>query len=242
MITLLLRLQGPMQAWGTQSRFEHRDTGREPSKSGVIGLICAALGRPRDAPVEDLVALRMGVRVDREGQLKVDYHTAGGGAWRGKSYGVAKSDGSRGDPVVSRRLYLADADFLVGLEGSGPEQEALLQEIDAALDRPRWLLFLGRKACVPGAPPRLPDQAPWGPGLRQTDLMTALMDYPWPQDGGRPVPLLRFVWDDPAAVSGDVRRDVPVSFAFGRRRFRDRSVRTEFRSPLPADTINTFED
>ena len=45
MPTLLLRLVGPMQAWGTSSRFDERDTGKEPSKSGVIGLLAAALGR-----------------------------------------------------------------------------------------------------------------------------------------------------------------------------------------------------
>ncbi len=44
MSTLLLRLAGPMQSWGTQSRFTERDTGREPSKSGVVGLLAAAVG------------------------------------------------------------------------------------------------------------------------------------------------------------------------------------------------------
>jgi CRISPR system Cascade subunit CasD len=39
MAVLLLRLAGPMQAWGTQSRFVNRDTELEPSKSGVIGLL-----------------------------------------------------------------------------------------------------------------------------------------------------------------------------------------------------------
>ncbi len=51
MSVLLLRLAGPLQSWGTQSRFRVRDTGREPSKSGVIGLLCTALGRPRTAPL-----------------------------------------------------------------------------------------------------------------------------------------------------------------------------------------------
>ena len=74
--TLLFRLAGPMQSWGVQSRFTVRDTGLEPSKSGVIGLVCAALGRARNQPVDDLAALRMGVRVDREGKLAKDYHTA----------------------------------------------------------------------------------------------------------------------------------------------------------------------
>lgn len=47
MSTLLLRLAGPMQSWGTDSKFDVRRTQREPSKSGVIGLIAAALGIPR---------------------------------------------------------------------------------------------------------------------------------------------------------------------------------------------------
>ena len=68
MATLLLRLQGPMQAWGVQSRFGVRDTGREPSKSGLIGLLCAALGREREAPLDDLASLNMGVRIDKPDQ------------------------------------------------------------------------------------------------------------------------------------------------------------------------------
>ena len=64
MNVLLLRLVGPMQSWGVQSRFSVRDTGLEPSKSGVIGLICAALGRARSEPVADLAAFKMGVRVE----------------------------------------------------------------------------------------------------------------------------------------------------------------------------------
>ena len=68
MNVLLLRLCGPMQSWGVQSRFSVRDTGLEPSKSGVVGLLAAALGRPRDARTSPTwPALRMAVRVDAEG-------------------------------------------------------------------------------------------------------------------------------------------------------------------------------
>ena len=98
MSVLLLRLAGPMQSWGTSSRFTERDTRREPSKSGVIGLACAALGKPRQEKpehadrwptLEELSDLRMGVRVDLEGQVRKDYQTAGGGTWLGRPYGVA---------------------------------------------------------------------------------------------------------------------------------------------------------
>lgn len=48
MATLLLRLAAPLQSWGSDSKFETRKTDREPTKSGVVGLLAAALGLRRD--------------------------------------------------------------------------------------------------------------------------------------------------------------------------------------------------
>ena len=48
MAALLLRLAAPLQSWGADSKFEVRKTDREPTKSGVIGLLAAALGLRRD--------------------------------------------------------------------------------------------------------------------------------------------------------------------------------------------------
>jgi len=145
MSTLLIRLQAPMQSWGISSHFTNRDTGREPSKSGVIGLVCAALGRPRDADISDLNSLKMGVRVDREGNQQKDFHIA---------QDILKASGKdTKNSEVSDRYYLADAAFLVGLEGS-PE---LLAKIYDALKSPHWVLYLGRKAFPPGRPVWLKD-------------------------------------------------------------------------------------
>ena len=79
MATLLLRLAAPLQSWGADSKFEIRKTNREPTKSGVIGLLAAALGLRRDETeaLQRLNRLRFGVRVDQEGSLLVDFHTAG---------------------------------------------------------------------------------------------------------------------------------------------------------------------
>ena len=41
---LALLLDGPLQSWGFSSRFQRRTTGLHPTKSGVIGMICAAMG------------------------------------------------------------------------------------------------------------------------------------------------------------------------------------------------------
>lgn len=207
MATLLLRLQGPMQAWGTTSRFDERDTQLEPSKSGVLGLVCAALGRDRAEPVDDLAALRMGVRVDREGVPMRDYHTATGV--------VIASSGKAdlGRTVVSPRFYLSDAVFLVGLEG----ERSLLEHIHAALKRPYWPLALGRKSFVPSAPVHLPDavvSAPLEQALAQWSLLT---------EAKTPSPALRAVLEDPD--EGAVRLDQPVA-PFALRRFGPRFVKS----------------
>jgi len=217
MNVLLLRLVGPMQSWGVQSRFPVRDTGLEPSKSGVVGLLCAALGRRRDEPVADLAALRMGVRVDQEGVVERDYHTAGKG-------GFLRARGAKEEEQVipSNRYYLADARFLVGLEG---EDLDLLARLHEALRDPVWPLYLGRKAFVPGEPVWLED------GLRPgEDLLTALRTYPWlGGDRGKYPKRVRLVVEDPEGP--EVRPDQPLSFA--ERRFAPRRVRTEFISPPP---------
>lgn len=241
MSTLLIRLAGPMQSWGVQSRFTERDTCLEPSKSGVIGLLCAALGRGRWEEISDLAALGLGVRVDREGVLKMDFHTAGGTRRRSEGYGVARADGSgpSKDPVVSRRYYLADADFLVGLES---ECEELLRELDAALACPVWPLYLGRKAFVPGGPLRLSHQppempgSPEIPGLVHLPLREALCRYPWLARSRREKPplSLRLVLDAPFGSTAEVRPDVPLSFT--ERRFTLRNVKTDF-IPLPPELI-----
>ncbi len=241
MSTLLIRLAGPMQSWGTQSRFSIRDTGLEPSKSGVIGLLCAALGKPREENPGDeahwpslftLAALNMGVRVDRIGSMKRDFHTA---------LDVAKAGGGIKDCELSTRYYLADADFLVGLESG---DETLLQKLAWALGHPVWPLSLGRKSFVPSVPVHSPD------GLRSVPLLRALKDAPWftrtPSErrrkmaeieqgerDERPV-RLRIVLDAAFGATPDVRCDVPLSFA--ERRFTIRHVKMDW-AVLTSDMI-----
>lgn len=220
---LLLRLCGPMQSWGVQSRFGVRDTGREPSKSGVVGLLAAALGRPRSEAVADLARLGMGVRVDVEGSLQRDYHTAGMG-------GFLRASGQieRRNLIVSSRYYLSDARFLVGLDGS---DDLLLAQLHSALRNPRWPLFLGRKAFPPGEPVWLCDGLLSGATCEQ-----ALRAYPWLGPAGQSPPeQVRLVFEDPAGPQA--RPDQPISFAD--RRFVPRHVRTEFWPAPPLKEAQT---
>ena len=154
MATLLLRLAGPLQAWGTDSKVDIRRTDGHPSKSGVIGMIAAAMGRSRDDPLDDLKALDFGVRVDQEGTMMKDYHT------------VHHPDKVK-LAYITERYYLEDAVFLVGLEGD----EGLLESIDGALRHPYFPLFLGRRSC--------PVTGRLSLGIRKMPLRQALKEEPW---------------------------------------------------------------
>ena len=216
MPTLLIRLCGPMQSWGTRSRFTERDTEMEPSKSGVVGILCAALGRPRAEDVGDLAALKMGVRVDNEGTMANDYHTAGG------VDGVARAGGGVSkNAVLSNRYYLAGADFLVGLES---ESEAFLRELEAALRAPVWQLSLGRKSFLSSVPIHLPYEG----GIRQLPLREALETERWPLQplAWRPpregtAKRLRLVLetDFSGPARPETRNDQPLDAAFQHRTF-----------------------
>lgn len=221
MSTLLLQLVGPMQSWGTQSRFSVRDTGLEPSKSGVVGLLASALGRSRSAEIADLVGLRLGVRVDREGRMEKDFHTTGGfrqNAPEAARVRVLKADGqyqpAKRSAVLSTRFYLADAAFLVGLEGS----IEVLRPLHNALADPVWPLFLGRKAFPPSLPVWLPD------GLCEAQSLEAVLrGYPRIAPArDQAESLIRMVLEDPTGEA--VRVDQPISFAA--RRFAQRRVTT----------------
>jgi CRISPR system Cascade subunit CasD len=217
MLTLLLRLQGPMQSWGTTSRFDERGTQLEPSKSGVLGLICAALGRDRREEVQDIANLRMGVRSDREGVLMRDYQTAGGDRDPKKKTLLIASGDKQARTIVSPRFYIADAAFLVGLEG---ENRNLLETIHSALRTPTWPLALGRKSFAPGSPVYLPD------GLQERGLMEALTSYPRLASSGnrQRADRLRLSIEDDS--EGSMRLDQPIA-PFAERRFGPRFVRSE---------------
>lgn len=169
--TLFLRLEGPMQAWGDQqSKFVVRRTAEAPTKSGVIGMLCAALGVSRSEVAGEwlpkLGALRMGVRIDCPGVRWWDYHTVGAGMLMR----IAKGEGkTKFGAMLTRREYLCDASFLVVLQG----EQGLIAELDAAMKAPKWTLYLGRKSCPPSRP--LLEH----PTVGFPDLLSALKSIPW---------------------------------------------------------------
>lgn len=205
MATLLLRMRAPMMSWGDHSQFTIRDTRREPTKSAVIGLLCAALGRPRWESVADLAMLKMGVRVNQEGVIQKDYHTVMDGI---------KSSGSPGGTVTSDRYYVADADYLVGLESN---DEVLLTSLNEALHHPVWQLYFGRKSFIPSCP--------IGMHILDTSLLSAL-EHPLPKPRflNRLPVQIRCVVE--VADSPDIRQDVPLNWQ--KRLFGSRCVNVHY--------------
>lgn len=172
--TVVLRLEGPVQGWGNaESRWDFRATGLRPTKSGVVGLVANALGRTYDDPIDDLAALKFGVRADRPGHVELDYRSAGGGSFpldtrtvqeaeqagvskiatnligRNVRYGAPRgaadwSEAGRGT-VLRHQTLLVDAAFLVALTGP----ESLAAEVERAASNPARVLSLGRRANPP---------------------------------------------------------------------------------------------
>jgi CRISPR system Cascade subunit CasD len=224
--TVLLRLEGPLQAWGDNSKFVIRRTAEAPTKSGVIGLICCAMGLSRKEArnrLEEFNQLRMGVRIDRPGVRWWDYHTVGAGYGVLKAEGGIKKTATTGqiETLESRREYLCDASFLVALQGDAK----LIGCIRDALKNPKWPLFLGRKSCPPSMPVlEMTREGETGDPTTQEDLLAALRAVRWhprlkeidgepPRDGLTCLIEWRPSEEESTAPAGaEVWYDAPVSF------------------------------
>ncbi len=228
---LLMRLKAPMQSWGVSSRFSRRDTAKEPTKSGVIGLLCAALGISRDEAnltnerFQKLVNLQMGVRVLQEGILQKDYHTA---------HDVLRAVG-KGKPKpteLSDRWFLSDGDFVVALQSEDTE---LISELQDALEAPKWQIFLGRKAFVP----TLPIYFKGGAFIASVSLLDLLKGekideflashMPDADSENRPMEQQSQRIIIESEFGNETIQDVPIDFA--KRQFTLRRVTTDFISP-----------
>lgn len=140
MTGFLLPLDGPMQSWADTGFGQIREAGPFPSRAGVLGIVAAALGVPRaDGRLVALhSAFRVHVAVARPGHVRRDFHTV---------------DTGRASPTLTWRDYHHDACFAALVES---DDDAAVSAAVAALRRPVYPAFLGRRACPP-AQPLLPD-------------------------------------------------------------------------------------
>ncbi len=150
-----LLLDGPLQSWGFASRFQRRTTALHPTKSGIVGLIAAAMGLAKGsveerAMLQQLATLRMSsIAIPREAPGSDepppvtrldDYHTV---LNTRRASGVPSKDA-----VVTHRQYLLDARFGIILTGD----RLVLERAATALQNPIWGVWFGRKSCIPAEP------------------------------------------------------------------------------------------
>lgn len=220
---LTLYFDAPLQSWGYQSRFDRRTTLSYPTRSGIVGLVSAAMGRDwGDSDwLVTLDMLNLSVLVFRKGGRLLDFHTVGGGYDRKTQefsipHTVAgKLRGPGKETVPTEREYLEDARFGAILEGS----RVLLEQIAVALDNPRWGVWLGRKACIPAA--RICEGLFATGAEAEARLVTVA--------GGHPVQHIRETTD--FAEGNDTLMDRPLSFQNDRRAFAPRRVAVDEAEP-----------
>jgi CRISPR-associated Cas5-like protein len=133
---------------------------------------------PRRALLDLLNTLTVGVRIDRPPTRWWDYHTVGAGIGMTTAAGTLKT-GAPGT-VIKRLEYLADASFLVALQGDA----LLINTVAEVLRSPKWPLYLGRKSCPPSAPvfvqPRKEKGETWtNPMTVDGDVETVFQVVPW---------------------------------------------------------------
>ncbi|MFI2300209.1 type I-E CRISPR-associated protein Cas5/CasD [Actinacidiphila glaucinigra] len=217
MSVLTLQLAGPLQSWGAAARFARRSTENAPTKSGVIGLLAAAVGLDRDddTGLAELAELRFGVRIDQPGTRLRDFQTA------------HHFDSGESMPL-SERFYLADAVFVAAVEGPA----TLIDQLHTALRAPHYLPYLGRRSCPPSRPLELGVHHD-ASGLRGVLAAEPWRAADWHQKRYRHqsrVDLTAHL-ETPATGDGDMPgldtlRDQPLSFDPRHRRYALRPVHT----------------
>lgn len=149
---LVFRLYGPLAAWGDIAVGEYRPSFAHPGKSAIIGLLAAALGIRRDEEERQkslAETCSFAVRVDSMGILLRDYHTTQVPSVRkGVTHYTRRSELAVDDlnTILSSRDYRCDAVYTVAISVTDSASHTV-QELAAALQKPVFILYLGRKSC-----------------------------------------------------------------------------------------------
>lgn len=192
MSVLVMRLAAPLQSWGAPCSYSIRETEYQPTRSGIIGMIAAAMGYPRQANLDNLRKLKIGVRVDRQGALITDFQTI----QDPKRFARPMSS------EVTKREYLSDAVFVAGIEC---KDEQFMENIVAALKAPIFPLYLGRRSC----PPTLPLMI----GLeKDKTLIETLRTFPLQAVPSKNIHYIFIYIDSDSEKDSRFVRDDPISF------------------------------
>jgi len=140
---LILKLHGPMQAWGRESFEGLRPSELFPGRSALLGLLGACLGIDRTDLIQQqalLSSVSFAVRVDKQGQKMTDYHTVKDAR---EDYRGLKSH----DTIQTWREYWQDASYTVAIWATKEDVPITLSTIEAAINQPVYTPVLGRRSC-----------------------------------------------------------------------------------------------
>lgn len=149
---LVFSLSATLGAMGELAGHERRGSLVWPGRSAILGLLGAALGIDRAGDFSGLDALGMAVAIFDTGAPLRDYHTietvpsAAVKVPNSRPEALAAARG-RTNTTITLRDYRAGPLYGVAVWGEG------LEALEAALKRPRYTLYLGRKSCPLSSPP-----------------------------------------------------------------------------------------
>ncbi len=176
---LVMRLTAALSAMGDVAGHARRGSHRWAGKSAVLGMIGAALGVDRtDAAGQ--AALSAGydvaVLVRRPGNLLMDFHTSQTIPSSAARNPISRKDAleraaatQKLNTTITYREYREDVIMDIAISAHA-EARWTLKEIEAALLKPHYILYFGRKAC--------PLTDPVGARIiTSTDPLTAMRAY-----------------------------------------------------------------
>lgn len=152
---LILKLQGPMQAWGEHTFEGTRPSANFPTRSALLGLLGACLGIRRNdysrhqqladsvcfavCKEDRFLVKRSGRKVPLPSAKCTDYHTVLNAR---EDYIGLKSHKT----IQTWREYLFDAAFTVAVWNTD-DASTTLDALEQAIKTPQFTPYLGRRSC-----------------------------------------------------------------------------------------------
>tara|TARA_R110001583_G_scaffold130638_2_gene282336 strand:- start:6009 stop:6656 length:648 start_codon:yes stop_codon:yes gene_type:complete len=137
MKTLILKTEG-LSAYGLQTFDVHRRANHFPTRSGIIGLLAAAMGitrKDQSALYKLSENVDVAVQVNQAGKKMVDYHTV-------QNFRSPMGKIQNGTKPTYRE-YWCDSEHTFAISAN----DELIEQLAAAVKSPKFTLFQGRKSC-----------------------------------------------------------------------------------------------